>query len=279
MIHLTDRELRQLQLIELELLLEADRICKKCGIHYNIIAGTMLGAVRHGGFIPWDDDVDIALLRPEYQRFREACKTELNTDRYYFQDHTATPGYRWGYGKLRMRDTLFLREHQEHMPYEQGVFIDVFPLDAVPDSHAGRLLVNAECYFVRKLLWARVGKIADPRPGMRRLYAVLDGIPEKRVLKRLDGMTASASKRNSDWVRILMFPTPNWQCGYRKAWYSGQENISFEGYQFPGVESPDDYLKFKFGDYMTLPPENRRKTHPVSSLRLREPTLPEGNQL
>ena len=66
MIHLTQAQLRQLQRIELELLVEADRICKKCGIHYNIIAGTLLGAVRHGGFIPWDDDADIALLRPEY---------------------------------------------------------------------------------------------------------------------------------------------------------------------------------------------------------------------
>ena len=95
MIHLDGSSLRQLQLLELELLLEVDRICRKCGIHYTIIAGTMLGAVRHRGFIPWDDDVDAALLRPEYERFREECRTELDADRFYFQDHTATPGYRW----------------------------------------------------------------------------------------------------------------------------------------------------------------------------------------
>jgi hypothetical protein len=142
MIQLDDKSLRTLQLIELELLQEVDRICRKCGIHYNIIAGTLLGAVRHGGFIPWDDDADVAMLRGEYERFRDACQTELDTERFYFQDHTVTPGYRWGYGKLRRKDTLFVREHQEHMPYEQGVFIDVFPLDAVPDSRAGRALVH-----------------------------------------------------------------------------------------------------------------------------------------
>ena len=63
MIQLDDKSLRTLQLIELELLQEVDRICRKCGIHYNIIAGTLLGAVRHGGFIPWDDDADVAMLR------------------------------------------------------------------------------------------------------------------------------------------------------------------------------------------------------------------------
>ena len=93
MIHLTDIQLRRLQMIELELLQEVDRICSKCNIHYNIIAGTLLGAVRHGGFIPWDDDADVALLRPEYEKFCEACEKELDTDRFYFQDHRNTPGY------------------------------------------------------------------------------------------------------------------------------------------------------------------------------------------
>ncbi|EKC70814.1 LicD-like protein, partial [human gut metagenome] len=135
MIELDKKTLRNLQLTELELLEEVDRICKKCNIHYNIIAGTLLGAVRHGGFIPWDDDADVALLRSEYEKFRKACETELDTTRFYFQDHENTPGYRWGYGKLRRKDTVFLREHQEHMPYEQGVFIDIFPLDYVPENY------------------------------------------------------------------------------------------------------------------------------------------------
>ena len=113
MLQLDDRQLRQLQMIELEMLVEVDRICKKCGIQYNIIAGTLLGAVRHGGFIPWDDDADVAMLRPEYEKFRKACKTELDTTRFYFQDHRNTRGYRWGYGKLRRKNTLFLRENQE----------------------------------------------------------------------------------------------------------------------------------------------------------------------
>ncbi len=262
--------LRRLQLTELELLEELKRICQKCGIRYNIIAGTMLGAVRHGGFIPWDDDADVAMLREEYERFREACRTELDGSRFYFQDHICTPGYRWGYGKLRRKDTLFLREHQEHMPYGQGVFIDVFPLDPVPESKIGRTLFSIPCFVVRKLLWARVGKIAGKAAGERFLLRLADSIPEKIVLKWYDTLVRKAGKFRSGWVRILTFPTPNREYGYLRRWYESSEDTEFEGVTFPGVADPDGYLSFKFGNYRELPPETQRKTHPVSAIRLPE---------
>ena len=268
MIQLDKETLRRLQLIELELLQEVDRICRMCGIRYHIIAGTMLGAVQHGGFIPWDDDADVAMLREEYERFREACATKLDSSRFYFQDHVYTPGYRWGYGKLRRKDTLFLREHQEQMPYEQGVFIDVFPLDAVPDSQFLRTVVNVECFCVRKILWSRIGKVADRRPGKRRIYRLLDRVPEKTALRWYARLIDRARRRDSSWVRILMFPTPNRKWGYRKCWYEGTQTAIFEGCVFNGVAHPDEYLHFKFGDYLTFPPENQRKTHPVLAIRL-----------
>lgn len=114
MIELNQGDLRKLQLIELELLVEFDRICRKYDIQYTLTGGTLLGAVRHGGFIPWDDDADVAMLREEYERFKKACQIELDS-KFYFQDMRNTQGYRWGYGKLRKKGTLFLRENQEHM--------------------------------------------------------------------------------------------------------------------------------------------------------------------
>ena len=265
---LDEKTLRGVQAVLLELLTEADRICRKCGIRYQIIAGTMLGAVRHGGFIPWDDDADIALLRPEYDRFREACRTELDTRRFVFQDHTLTEGYRWGYGKLRRRDTLFVRAHQEHMPYEQGVFLDVFPLDAVPQTRLGRAWVNAQCFAVRKLLWARVGREAGRSALRRAVYRGLDAVPERWTKAMLDALIRRAAARKTDWVRILMFPTPNRQYGYRASWYAGERETVFEGRRLYGVSDAGDYLRFKFGDYLTLPPPEERKTHPVSAVQL-----------
>ena len=276
MIPLDDEMLRGLQLTELELLVEVDRICRKHGIPYCIIAGTMLGAARHGGFIPWDDDADVALLRPDYERFRAACESELDPGRFYFQDHQVTPGYRWGYGKLRRVDSLFLREHQEHMPYDQGVFIDVFPLDAVPESRLGRAIWNFGCFCIRKVLWSPVGAVACKSPLARTWFGLLARIPEARVKGRLDAMIRHANRLEGSWVRILMFPTPNREYAYKRKWYATQEPAVFEGVEFCGVHDPDDYLSFKFGTWRELPPESQRKTHPVSAFKL--PGKPEVRQ-
>lgn len=267
-IRLDQETLRKVQMTELELLEEVDRICRKCGINYCIIAGTLLGAVRHGGFIPWDDDADVALLRREYEKFCEACKEELDTSRFYFQDYKSTPGYRWGYGKLRKKGTIFLRENQEHMPYEQGIFIDIFPLDNTPENYLLRCIHNFECFVYRKFLWSEVGKIADKKWFMRRIYQLMSLVPEKKIKKFFCNFIQSSNRKESSWVRILSFPTPNHVFGYRKAWYEDLEEIKFEGKKFWGIRDYDAYLKFKFGDYMKLPPMNQRKVHPVSKIEV-----------
>ncbi len=269
MLKLSKNEFRALQKAELEILKEADRICRKHGIPYVIIAGTLLGAVRHRGFIPWDDDTDIALLRKDYERFRRVCREELRDRPFYFQDDRRTRGYRWGYGKLRMANTVFRREHQEHMPYEQGISIDVFPLDGVPDSAFLRLIKNAECFVVRKLLWSEAGRIAERDPAKRLVYRILSRIPEKAVLKYYHGMIRRAGK-STKYVRILMFPTRNRVYGYKRAWYENSAEMEFEGCIFRGIAQYEEYLRFKFGNYLKYPPrkERERMQHPVSAFKL-----------
>lgn len=266
MISIDSTTLRQIQMIQLEMLVEVDRICKKHNIRYNIIAGTLLGAVRHSGYIPWDDDADIALLRPEYEKFRYICKTELDKKRFYFQDDRNTRGYRWGYGKIRRKNTLFLREHQEHMPYKQGIFIDVFPLDNVPDNYFLRSVQNFECFCVRKVLWSKVGKVAEKSFWKRQVYKLLDNIPENRVLLYYHKMIHRANRKRTRMVRILLFPTPNNEYGYYRCWYENSKDTIFEGKVFQGIKDYDSYLNFKFGNYMELPPKEMRKVHPVSGL-------------
>lgn len=265
---LTQEELRKVQLIQLEMLREVDRICRKHDIHYNIIAGTLLGAVRHKGFIPWDDDADVALLRPEYDKFREVCETELDKERFYFQDHRNTPGYRWGYGKLRRKNTLFIRENQEHMPYEQGIFIDVFPLDGVPDDRLLRILNNVHCFCIRKCMWASVGKIAAKRIGSRAIYGLLSKIPEQKLFDHYEKYIQKRNRKETKWVRILTFPTPNGEYAYKRCWYKESAEIEFEGEMFSGIKAWDDYLAFKYGTYREFPDEKERKTHAVSMLKV-----------
>ena len=247
------------------------RYCVENGLSYYLVEGSMLGAARHHGYIPWDDDIDIAMPRKDYEALKKLIGGKVLEGRYLLEsEETDKPDYFYPYAKLYDVRTTQIEKRKRNVV--RGVGIDIFPLDAVPDSHAGRTLVNAECFVVRKLLWSRVGKKADRSWGMRILYNVLNCIPEKRILKILDLMIIRAADENTEWVRILMFPTPNRQFAYRKEWYEGFEEVSFEGVIFRGVVSPDDYLTFKFGGYMELPPESERKAHPVSAITVKSPS-------
>ncbi len=273
MVEMDKKQLRMLQMIELEMLLEVDRICRKYQIQYQIIGGTLLGAVRHKGFIPWDDDADLTMLRSEYRRFRKVCRKELDPSKYYFQDAETTEGYRWSYGKLRRKDTLFLREHQEHMPYEQGVFIDIFPVDHVPDAYILRAVYDFRCFCIRKILWSEVGKYADPNFVKRKWYSLMSLIPYKAVIRHYLRMADRQNARKSRYARIALMPLPNKGFGYRREWYLKSRDYCFEGYSLKGIRDFHDFLTYEFGDYMRLPPKEQRKVHPVSKLKVMENVL------
>lgn len=265
----TKEELRNIQLLELEMLVEVDRICKKCKIHYCISAGTLLGAIRNGGFIPWDDDADVAFLRSEYEKFREACNTELDNSRFYFQDYRNTPGYRWGYGKLRRKGTQFIRLNQEFMPYEQGVFIDIMPYDNVPDGYFKRNIHNFICFIFRKCFWAPVGKRTSV--GLKKcVYQILSKIPDQQLYNLYTKFIYISDRKPTLRIRILTLPVPGREHGYLKDCFVKLAPIEFEGVSLSGMRDYDKYLTYKYGRYMELPPVQDRKTHPISSLKLVE---------
>lgn len=262
-------DLRKMQLIQLEMLMEVDRICRKNNIKYCVIAGTLLGAIRHKGYIPWDDDADIAMLRSEYEKFKIACENELNKEKFFFQDHENTPEYRWGYGKLRRVGTEFVRKGQEHLKFKTGVFIDIFPLDGVPDNKLKRGWHNLECTVIRKLLWSEAGKKSDKNWIRRKIYSLLSLIPVRYIFNLYNKLVLKSNKRSSELVRILTFPTPKGRCyGYLRKWYEELNEIEFEGYKFYAPKDFDDYLTFKFYDYMKLPPENKRYGHSATKYSL-----------
>lgn len=265
--NLSDEELRELQEIEVEMLIEVDRICKKYGIRYCISAGTQLGAVRHKGFVPWDDDMDIAFLRSEYEKFRRACKTELDQERFYFQDYRNTKGYRWGYGKLRRKNTSFVRLGQEHMSYAQGVFIDIMPYDNVPDYYFQRKIHNFQCFLYRKCFWAPLGKLQER--GIKKIaYTVLDKIPDQKLYASFNRFIIRCNKKQTKRVRILTFPVPGNENGYLRTCFTKLVLTEFEGIQCWGMRDYDIYLRYKYGNYMELPSVEKRKVHPVSKLKL-----------
>lgn len=269
--HMTPQELKKLQQIQMELIAEVDRICKKCDIRYNMVGGTMLGAIRHKGYIPWDDDADIGFLRSEYEKFRKACKTELNHDKYYMQDLRDTPGYRWGYGKLRRRGTEFVRLNQEEMPYGMGISIDLMPFDNVPDGAMARRWHFLCCYLYRKFFWSHIGKNTAKHWWQRLCFSLMDLVPMEILVAGFRKFIERGYRYGrTKLVRILTFPTPKGKgfYGYERRWYEDLAEYSFEQMKLPGAADYDGYLKVKYDRYMELPPENKRKVHPISKLIL-----------
>ena len=268
--YISDEELKQIQSVQQDLIGEVARICKKCNIHFNMVGGTMLGAIRHKGYIPWDDDADIGFLRAEYEKFREACKTELNHEKYYMQDLRDTVGYRWGYGKLRRKGTEFVRMNQEFMPYEQGIFIDLMPFDNVPDGWMSKRVHFFRCFLYRKLFWSEVGSRAEKNPGKRLVYKIIRRIPMNMIIRRYQRFIDRCQRKKTQSVRILTFPTPKGVYGYERRWYTHLSKYPFGDMILPGAQDYDGYLRAKYGDYMQLPPAEKQKTHPVSKLKLPE---------
>lgn len=268
MIELTGHQLKDLQRIELEMLVEVDRICRKHDIKYSIDGGTLLGAIRHKGFIPWDDDADVIMNRSEYEKFVSVLDTELDHDRFYFQDINRTDGYRWGYGKLRRKGTTFIRENQEYMPYEQGIFMDIFVCDNVPDNYISRCICNFHSYLYRKAFYSKVG--ANNSSGISKtFYTVLSMIPEKRLKESYAKYIKYRNKRKTNWVKCLTFPACNSTYGYKREWYEDTIELQFEDVKLMGSRDFEGYLTFLYGDYMKLPPEEKRKVHPVSKFEVK----------
>jgi lipopolysaccharide cholinephosphotransferase len=264
-------ELRKLQAVMLDMLVEVDGICRKHGIKYSIVAGTLLGAVRHKGFIPWDDDADIAMFRSEYEKFRDVCAFELDADKYFFQDNTTDRHYRWGYGRIRRRDSEFVRRGQEHLKMRTGIFLDIFPGDKIPNLWPLRALHSGYCWALRKILYAETGKITGKSGLTRTIYKALGRIPPSWVFGRLDGLQRFWNKRETKFNRTLTFPPrAGLSMGVPNRWLENLTELEFEGHAFYALRDWDEYLRWRFGDYMTPPPQEKRHWHPASKVVLPE---------
>ena len=241
----------------LKILLAVDQVCREQGLRYYIWAGTMLGAVRHKGFIPWDDDVDICMPRPDYDRFMAHAKEWLPQpyEAICAENSEAFPG---AFGKVVDAGTTLIE--REHSDYIGGIYIDVFPIDGVP---AGRLaqriavqryqLLDKLIYFLNRnpykhgkgpeawpvLLLQKMFSKRWAQQRIRQLRLRYDYERSAQVLDYDDGLHGILDKR------VLGTPTP----------------IVFEGHQVMGVERWDEYLGRKYGDYMTVPPHDSQRQH------------------
>lgn len=265
-------ELDEIHAIQLEMLIELDRICRRHGIKYIISGGTLLGAVRNGKFIPWDDDIDVRMDRAEYIKFAQACERELDGNKYFFQDHNTDSDYPWYYGKLRYIHSCYTRSGQEHLKMKNGIFIDVMPADGLPNTAWKRNIIIKIVFLLKKFLYAEVGRMAEPNVLKRCVYGLMNIVPKNYIFDALDNISGHYMDFKYENVTSYSFV----KCGQKeytkRKWHYDSIEISFEEVKVLAPRAYHEWLIMTYGeDYMMPPPKEERVGHnEISKLCIEE---------
>ena len=257
-VHTNDTVISSLQVKNYltDILLDIDQFCEKNRIKYSLAFGTLLGAVRHKGFIPWDDDIDIWMPRPDYERF-----VKYYSHSYYkVLSPYSTDGYPLEYAKVHDSRTS-VREAGEK--YGWGISVDIFPVDGIPSKEVGRKLVSKVSRARRVLANQRFTYKLSPslKVGMFKNLSIVAGkclhpfVPFKWVVCHIDSIMRSYDYQNCQFVADLCDLNPVF---VDKSFLEKFVELEFEGHSFKASAHYDEWLRLIFGDYMQLPPVERR---------------------
>ena len=257
-------KLKYYQKIELEILEEFQRVCEELRLRYYLTAGSLLGAIRHKGFIPWDDDIDIAMPREDYDRFAVEGSKKLAKD-YFYQSYITEENFPYYFAKVRKKGTLFEEPILNKILMEQGIYIDIFPLDQCPDNDETARLFFKVISFLDSII---LGKVSTGfQCGYRKWYAkrtwkVLQHLPKKQIFALRESVRNIAEHFSSGKRLCTVgghhgFPRET----YDADWFSETIEVKFEGKSFPAPKDWNALLENMYGDYMILPEENERQGH------------------
>ncbi|NMB11684.1 MAG: LicD family protein, partial [Firmicutes bacterium] len=272
-------QLRALQLLQLSILKKVRDVCLENDIRYYIVAGTLLGAVRHGGFIPWDDDIDIAMYRDDYDRFREIAPTELGEE-FFVQTWENDRNYPRYITKVRVSGTCYLEASFRGIDMHHGVFVDIFPLDNISKSNGP--LVHLRGLAIRVLRMLKTIKVVKPEiESVSGAKARLRQLA-KLIIRPFTSMLSDGFLGHSlDHLHTMTNGkggelTTCFSSGYE--WrkevvpnevYGNGVPLMFEGEVFNAPAQWDLLLRRIYGDYMTPPPEEERVSgHAILKLHL-----------
>ena len=260
-------KLSELQDYVYEIFVEFDRVCRKHNIKYSMEGGTLLGAVKYQNFVPWDDDIDVVMVREEYEKFLKIAPKELGED-FFLQSYNNVKEFPLNYAKICHNKTEIYDYDYTHLKQmNHGVFMDIFPLDyVVPEK------LRKHCSYVGVLTGARKTKLkVNLKVGLKRkiIYKALSLLPMKTLVKKLNKVLTKYNKKDTGYIYEVCNSNRKFK-PLKSQIYMEYTELQFRDKSFMAIKDYDTLLKDRFSaDYMTtLPAEELRK--PSHKLRNRD---------
>ena len=253
--YLITKERKKIWAIAIDSLLELDRICKKYEIKYYLLAGTLLGAVRHKGFIPWDDDIDIGMMRKDYERFIKIASKDFKSP-YFLQTPYSDQGYFFSFAKVRNENTTGISNSFRYESFNQGLYIDIFQIDNCTKKD-----VKQNFDKINQLILENSNYMRRKSPDQKDIerYSNWSGRDPFSVFEEIQSIASSHQNENTEFVNMSTCTVyPYDKLMWNKSDFSDSIYLDFEGFKFPCPKGYHNILKIMYGDYMIFPPIEKR---------------------
>lgn len=246
---------RKLQLRILDIVKDVDKICRENDIDYYILYGSALGAIRHQGFIPWDDDFDIGMTFDNYVKFLEICEKKLDKNKYYVQTPEKEKNYYLSFSKIRDIRTTLIEEGNENIDIVRSVYIDVFPLVGIPNNKIKERILKINRAF---MLSANMNVINNKF--LRCIFDIILKIfGRRKILKYATKRCFKYNTNDCEYWCSIADGDGYIQNKIKREIYGKPKYVKFEDIMLPVPENTDKYLKNIYGDYMKIPSEEQIK--------------------
>ena len=265
----TIEELKHLKKVELDILLMFDQYCNKYSLQYYLIGGALLGAARYGGFIPWDDDIDVAMPREDYEKLKQIWRND-GKDGYFLQHEGSDPNFARCIMKLRKNDTEIIEKTTAGIHMHHGIYIDIFPIDYVSDNCEKKLARRAKSIRHLMTLCAIKSGYKGNYQGLKKIIrGCIFWWSKAAIEKRIYNLCVKENQGTRAYS-ILYLHNYSWEKQIHKSEVFGMGvKCMFEGGEFFAPTDTDAFLNKVFGiDYMQDPPEEKRRNpHKYLSVR------------
>lgn len=266
----------ELHKVLLSAMKDIDKICRENGLRYYLHAGTLLGAFNHGGFIPWDDDVDISLMREDYEQLCQIVQNEY-ADRYFLHSYHTDLNFSNNRAVLRILGTKVTHYHESEANLRSEIGVDLVPLDAAPDSKILRKLQAGAIWILDAAVQIKQGSIVPHHPVMK-CIGLLSKIDRQKLGAMIDRISMICNGEKTKDVGLLTYTARNPymnRSGYEneiwpRKWYEAPQWVSFEDTKLMTISDPEAYFLWQYGPHWAEPyPEEKRVTkHDVKSYEI-----------